>query len=61
MLESKIDNEEDDRPNLFNQAIHRTDWLKWKDGIQAEYDSFIENKTLELTSMLENRQVITGR
>ena len=61
MLESNLDNEGDDEPNSLNQAMHRTDWLKWKEAMQAEYDSLIENETWELTSMPENRQVITGR
>ncbi len=61
MLESNLDNERDDEPNSLNQAIHITDWLKWKEAIQAEYDTLIENKTWELTSMLENRQVIIGQ
>ncbi len=61
MLESNVDNEGDDEPISLNQTMHLTDLLKWKEAIQAEYNSLIENKTWELTSMPENRQVITGR
>ncbi len=61
ILESNMDNERDDEPNSLNQAMHRTDWLKWKDVIQAEYDSLIENDIWELTSIPENRHVITGQ
>ncbi len=61
MLESNIDNEGDIEPNSLNQAMHRTDWLKWKEALQAKYDSIIENETWKLTSMPENRQLITGR
>ncbi len=55
-----MENEGDDEPNSLNQAMHRTDWLKWKEAIQPEYDSLIENDTWKLMSMPENRQVITG-
>ncbi len=41
--------------------MHPTDCLKWKEAIQAEYHSPIENGAWELMSMLENRQVITGQ
>ncbi len=61
ILESNMDNEGDDEPNSLNQAMHRTDWLKWKEAMQAKYNFLIENKTWELTSMPENRQVITCR
>ncbi len=61
MLESNVDNKRYDEPNSLNQAIHHTDWFRWKDAIKVEYDSLIEKKTWELTSMPENQQVITGR
>ena len=61
MLESNVNNEGDDEPNSLKQAMHRADWPKWKEAMQVEYDSLIENETWELTSMPENRQVITGR
>ena len=61
MLESNLENERDDKPNSLKQAMHRSNWPKWKKAMQAEYDFLIENETWELTSTLENRQVITGR
>ncbi len=61
MLESNLDNEGDDEPNTPKQAIRRPDWLKWKEVMQAEYDSLIANETWEFTAIPENRQVITGR
>ena len=61
MLEANIDNEGDDEPSTLKQAMHCSDWPKWKEAMQAEYDSLIENETWELTPMPENRQVITGR
>ena len=56
-----MDNKEDDEPNSLSQVIYCVDWPKWKEDIQVKYDSRIENETWELTSMPENRQVITGR
>ena len=61
MLESNVDNKGDDQPNILKQTMRRSDWPKWNEAMQAEYDSFIENETGKLTSMPENRQVITGR
>lgn len=61
MLEANIANEGDDEPDTLKQAKHCSDWPKWKEAMQAEYDSLIENETWELTIMPENRQVITGR
>ena len=61
MLEANIANEGDDEPGTLKQAMNCSDWPKWKEAMQAEYDSLIENETWELTTMPENRQVITGR
>ena len=55
MLDSNIDNKgDDDEPNTLKQVMRRPYWLKWRETIQAEYDSLIENKTWELTAMPEN-------
>lgn len=61
ILESNVDNEGDNKPNSVNQAMHHTDWLKWKEAMQAKYNSLIKNETWELISLPENQQVITGR
>lgn len=61
MLEANFLNEGDDEPSTLKQAMRRSDWPKWKEAMQAEYGSLIENETWELTPAPENRQVITGR
>ena len=61
MLESNVDNKGDDEPNTLKQAMHCSDWHKWKEVMQIEYDSLIKNKTWELTLMPENWQVIISR
>ncbi len=45
MSESNVDNERDDKPNTVKQAMRRLDGLKWREAMQAEYDSLIENET----------------
>ena len=50
-LEANIDNEGDDEPNTLKQAIRRPDWPKWKEAMQAQYASLIENETWELTAI----------
>lgn len=59
LLEANVDNKEDDEPNILKQAMRRSDWPKWKEAMQAKYDSLIDNETWELTSEPKNRQVIT--
>ena len=61
MLKATTDNKGNDEPSTLKQAMQRSDWLKWKETMQAEYNSLIENETWELTAMPKNRQVITGR
>ncbi len=45
MLETNIDNKSDHKTNILQQAICRLDFLKWKETIQAEYDSLTKNET----------------
>ena len=61
MLEANIDKKGDDESGILKEAIYRSDWPKWKEAMQAKYDSLIENETWELIPTPENRQVITGR
>ena len=61
MLAANVDNKGDDEPDTLKQAMRRSDWPKWKEAMQAEYDSLMENETWELIPAPENRQIITGR
>lgn len=45
MLETNVNNKSDDKPKTLKQAMHFSDWLKWKKAIQAKYDFLIKNET----------------
>ena len=61
LLESNVNNKEDDESSTLKQAMHCSDCLKWKTDMQAKYDSHIENEIFKLTLIPENRQVITNQ
>ena len=54
MLEANMDNEGNNEPSTLKQAMQRPNCPKWKEAIQAKYNSLIENETWELTTMPEN-------
>ncbi|KAI3706684.1 hypothetical protein L6452_24599 [Arctium lappa] len=39
-----IENEEDQEPKSVNKCMHRKDWPKWKDAIQAELNSLMKRE-----------------
>ena len=45
MLVANVDNKGDDEPDTLKQAIRYSDWPKWKEAMQAKYDSLMENET----------------
>ena len=45
ILAVNFDNKSDDEPDTLKQAMRYSNWPKWKEAMQAEYNSLVENET----------------
>ncbi len=61
ILKFNLDNKGDDKPNTNKQAISLLNCPKWREMMQVEYNSLIENETWDLKAAPDNRQLIFGR
>ena len=48
-------------PHNRKTALASTEWYQWKEAMQEEYDSLLENKTWAVVDRPANRKVLTGR
>ena len=59
-LSANVDNEGSDEPATLKEAISRRDWPEWKEAMESEYNSLIENGTWEVVSPPTEANIITG-
>lgn len=49
----------DDDPKTIREAKERSDWPKWKEAIDSEYNALMENKTWSICDLPNDRTAVT--